>query len=106
MKERTGGILYSLYAAESGSKPLGQVDNGAEQNTTGTASLPTNTWSHLAVTWDGATLRLYVGGVQVASKGVTGSLVASTAPLRIGGNGIWGEYFSERSTRCGCTTAR
>jgi glucose/arabinose dehydrogenase len=94
MKERTGGILYSLYAGESGSKPLGQVDNGAEQNAAGTASLPTNTWSHLAVTWDGATLRLYVGGVPVASKAVTGSLAVSTAPFRIGGNGIWGEYFS------------
>ena len=94
MKERTGGILYSLYAGESGNRPLGQVDNGAEQNATGTTSLPTNTWSHLAVAWDGATLRLYVGGALVASKAVAGSLAASTAPFRIGGNGIWGEYFS------------
>ena len=72
----------------------GRSTIGGEQNATGTASLPTNTWSHLAVAWDGATLRLYVDGAQVASKAVTGSLAASTAPFRIGGNGIWGEYFS------------
>jgi hypothetical protein len=31
--------------------------------------------------------------VQVASQAQTGSMAASTAPLRIGGNGVWGEYF-------------
>ena len=36
----------------------------------GTSALPLNVWSHLAATYDGATLRLFVGGVQVSSRAV------------------------------------
>ena len=55
--------------------------------------MPLNTWTHLAATWDGAMLRLYVNGVPAGSTPVTGTLATSTGPLRIGGNGIWKEYF-------------
>src|SRR6185436_13502852 len=44
-------------------------------------------------TYDGATLRFYVNGTQVASKAQTGGIPASTGPLRIGGNSIWSEWF-------------
>jgi hypothetical protein len=53
-----------------------------------------NVWSHLAVTYDGATLRLYVNGTQVATRAQTGAITSSTNPLRIGGNAVWGEYFN------------
>ena len=74
--------------------PVGQLDIGGEQNATGTSPLPVGTWSHLATTWDGSTLRLYVNGAQVAARTVAGPLATSTRPLSIGGNGIWGEYFA------------
>jgi hypothetical protein len=61
---------------------------------TGTANLPLNTWTHLATTYDGATLRLFVNGTQVATKAVTGSAVTSTGALRFGGNSVWGEWFA------------
>ena len=49
------------------------------------------------MTYDGATLRVYVGGAQVASRAVTGALQTSTGALRIGGNAVWGgEFFSGR----------
>jgi hypothetical protein len=37
---------------------------------------------------------LWVNGTQVATRAVTGSMANSTGPLRIGGNNLWGEWFS------------
>jgi hypothetical protein len=48
---------------------------------------------YLALTYDGATLRLYVNGVQIASRVQTGHLWTSTAPLQIGGDSLYGRYF-------------
>jgi hypothetical protein len=40
-------------------------------------------------------MRLYVNGVQVASRALTGSMRSSTGVLRIGGNNIWNdEWFA------------
>jgi len=47
-----------------------------------------------ALTYDGAALRLYVNGVQVASRARTGNLLTSANPLQIGGDSIHGQYFS------------
>ncbi len=59
----------------------------------GTAPLTPNVWTHLAVTYDGAALRLYVNGVQVSTVPQTGSIATSTNPLQIGGDSIYGQYF-------------
>jgi glucose/arabinose dehydrogenase len=59
----------------------------------GTATPPVNTWTHLAATYDGVIMRLYVNGAQVASRAQTGNILTSTNPLQIGGDGIYGQYF-------------
>ena len=45
------------------------------------------TWVHLAGTYDGSQLRLYVNGVQVASMPGTGPFAAETNPVVLSGNG-------------------
>jgi len=50
-------------------------------------AVPMNTWIHLAGTYDGATARLYVDGVEIANQPMTGSFRSDTTPLILGGNG-------------------
>jgi len=51
-------------------------------------------WTHLAATYDTVTLRLYINGVQVASRPQTGQIQSSTFPLTIGGDELYGQFFA------------
>ena len=93
IKEGANVDIYNLYARNWRGRPESNVYAGGANRTAEGTTLPTNTWSHLAGTYDGATLRLYVNGVQVASAAYSGTIGTSSGPLRIGGNSLWGEYF-------------
>jgi glucose/arabinose dehydrogenase len=93
-RERTDGMLYSLYANNGSDRPVGQVFlANAERDAAGTTTVALNTWTHLAATYDGAAVRLYVNGSLVSTTPTTGSLAPSSRALKIGGNSIWGEYY-------------
>ena len=50
-----------------------------------TSTAPLNTWTHVAMTYDGNNLNLYVNGLLEGSVGVTGPISQGTQPVRIGG---------------------
>lgn len=51
--------------------------------------IPRNEWTHVAVTFDGATRRHYINGVFAAQFPEVGTLTTSTDPLRIGSDVAW-----------------
>jgi fibronectin type 3 domain-containing protein len=94
LKEQPGNLAYALYANAETARPSTHVFvPTGEAILKGTAGLTLNTWAHLAASYDGATLRLYVNGTQVASTAVSGAMATTTGSLRIGGNTVWGEWF-------------
>jgi hypothetical protein len=66
----------------------------AANNLLGSSPLPTNQWSHVAATYDGTTVRLYVNGLLVASQAQTGSPSPSTDALQIGSDGMLGAFWN------------
>ena len=91
------GLSYSLYANDPSraNRPGGFFFlQGVDQVVSGTATLPLNTWTHIAVTYGDGFMRLYVNGIQVRQVAQAGNLTPSNNPLRIGGNSLWGEFFA------------
>lgn len=97
-KETSGGVVYYLHAGSSSSNrpATGVLVAGGERILYGGSRLPANTWTHLAATYDGSVQRLYINGVQVASRNQTGPIAVSNGAVRIGGNAVWGEFFQGR----------
>jgi chitodextrinase len=84
---------YLEGASPSGPPMIGVTIAGGSAEAYGTAGLSTNTWTFLAATYDGATLRLYVNGTQAASQSRAGSIITAGTPLQIGGDSVWGQFF-------------
>jgi subtilisin family serine protease/glucose/arabinose dehydrogenase len=95
LKEQPGNLLYALYANTGPGPASGEIETATGYYPVyALGSMALNTWTHLAATYDGSTLRLYLNGAEVSSRAVVGSLNTSSGALRIGGNAVWGEYFA------------
>jgi hypothetical protein len=93
LKENGRTASYGLYANTDEGRPSGYVRRASEVGATSSSKLALNTWSHVAATYDGATLRVYVNGVQKGSRTTTGLISVGNGPLKLGGNAIFGEWF-------------
>ena len=93
LKETTDGLAYALYSADNASHPAGYIHTNMDVAVTGTSAITLNTWTHVAVTYDGAVFQMYVNGVPVSTTSISGSITSVGGVLRIGGDSIWGEYF-------------
>lgn len=47
-------------------------------------TIPANTWTHVATTYDGIRLTIWVDGAQVASRAVSGTTCSNDEPLAVG----------------------
>lgn len=94
LKESPGNLTYALYANTDTNRPSAEIANPVNTDVRGYAQLALNTWTHMAATYDGTTLRYYSNGTLVGSKTVRGTITTSNGALKIGGNTIWGEYFN------------
>jgi hypothetical protein len=68
--------------------------NVAASGVFSTGTLPLNAWTHLAGTYDGSTMKIYINGALAGSAPQTGALAASSDGLYIGGNPYWGHNFT------------
>jgi len=95
LQEASPGLVWGLYANENihESSPLPGfwTRTGTDQATPldGLAALTTNSWQHLAASYDGSVMRLYLNGNQVSMRNQTGSLASSTSPLKLGSNSVF-----------------
>ena len=87
---------YLLHASSSSALvPAAGATFGGEVPTIfSPSSIVPGQWVHLAASYDGARLRLYINGVEVSSTAQSGSIAVNNLPVRIGGNSPYGEYFN------------
>lgn len=93
----TGG--YELRFVGEGESPRVQADLPAVfSELTSEKGVPAGRWTHIALTYDGNDLNLYLNGVQEAQTGASGAIEGSGLPLVVGANSSAanGQFFSGR----------
>jgi hypothetical protein len=85
---------YLMASSDAGSVPAaGATFSSGNLNVYAPAPIPAGVWTHLAATFDGVAIRLYVNGAQVAAVAQTSPMTTSTGSLQIG-RSVYGEFFS------------
>jgi hypothetical protein len=99
-KETEGYFSYSLYLGlQASGKIEGLLGNEEEEigpDVESDAGLPIHIWSHVALTYDGATMRLYVNGELQDSAAAGEGALSSGGPLNFGCSEAFEDDFKGR----------
>ncbi len=83
-KRRRNTVSYALYAGDREGRPAAVASKRTGRAVHGRGKLRPRRWTHLAMTYDGAKVRLYVDGRLAAARRRAGAPNAGAGPLLIG----------------------
>src|SRR6185295_15848197 len=110
IKRSAGGVQHSIVEKYGCTAPAGgyvlrvttadklmfgtrdDCNNGS--TVIGATSIPTGVWTHVAGSWDGATLRVFINGVADGALAATRNPKDGNTPLKIGERGNGGTPFN------------
>jgi hypothetical protein len=93
-KELGCGFVFSLNEDGAGQRPRLWVNvNGGWQFAEGTQPLPFGRWTHLAGTYDGQEIRLYVGGVLAVATPAAGNMTQCNQKTALGSRSRFDQHF-------------
>lgn len=93
-EDNTNNYGFMFRCGAGGKLNMGFGNGSWNEVTSTNVVLSLNTWQHVAGTYDGVKMRLYVNGIPVDSFATTASITnASTTNLLLGSNLTYGRYF-------------
>jgi RHS repeat-associated protein len=96
LKEWNDDYLVYGISTEDAGKPIGAAymyDDDSLAISQAPDALAEDTWTHLALTYDGSNVKLYVNGSEVASGAATGPIQTTGGDLTIGGTAVFADQW-------------
>jgi hypothetical protein len=84
---------FAVWVQNSWGLGFERFQNGAKDVVLSSAGVPTGSWSHVAATYDGSTMQVYVNGRQVGRTSSTRSILSNSNPLDVGAS-PWGPGYN------------